>query len=466
VTTRTPYGPWIDEVLATRDTTITDRTIEHNSFYLELIWDITDKLTFTAEGRYVDEDNTITGPDPIENPALQEAPGTGPGTRTLCGSNGPCTPRPPGGGNGSGIPNGARGFGAVRPVQYITFERNDDYVTPRFALDWKARENLLLYGSYSVGKKPGGFSTITIGAFGLQSRSDIEFEPEQLKEYELGWKSSWLNRRLIVNGALFFEDFTDKQISTQAIIGNTLGNVIRNIGGAEVTGLELSTQWRATNKLTLALNYTYLDSEFTDFNISSSGAAEIARVGNCTPVPVVTVVPTAVTQVVAGMAVTSTVQQTQVTTTCNVSRTGNKLEDTPENAFAAQVSWRDQMANGWEWSADFSTRYQGKRFLEDDNSVWVDSYMITDASLGFSNEKWNILLYADNLFDDDTIRSGGSGPGNPVADFRFGQVLRAGPPIGTPPIVGGTIAAPFIPTLIFANLPDPRTVGLRVSYKF
>ena len=75
------------------------------------------------------------------------------------------------------------------------------------------------------------------------------------------------------------------------------------------------------------------------------------------------------------------------------------------------------------------------------------------------------MAYVDNLLDDDTIRSGGTGPGNALADLRTGVVAGGG-------IIPANLRNPVaafglsIPTAVFADLPRPRTIGVRVSYKF
>lgn len=433
-------GQFADEFNAAKDIVEVRRETDHKSFYAQFTWDITEKLTASIEGRYVDEDNEVLGPDPIERlappagttPAAQaDSANSGPGTQTICGTNGTCVL--------PGIPRGPRGFGPVRPVVYNTFERNDSYITPRAQVDYRITDDALVYGSYSQARKPGGFSTVTIGAFGLNNREDVEFDPEKLKQYEIGWKSAWLDRSLLVNGSLFYIDFTDKQVSTQEIRGSTLGNVIKNAGGAEISGLELSTQWRPIRQLTFSGSYTYLDSEYTDYTVTGGGAPEVARTGSCNIVTA------------AGAL------------TCEISRNGNQLEDTPEHSFAAQLGWRDKLGESdWEYFTDLVGRYQSKRFLEDDNTVWVDNYWLADLRFGLQSDHWTVIAFVDNLFDDDKIKSGGTGPGNALADFRFGQVGNA--IAGQPSF--GLVPSPLIPTNVYANMPDPRTYRLQLGYKF
>ena len=79
------------------------------------------------------------------------------------------------------------------------------------------------------------------------------------------------------------------------------------------------------------------------------------------------------------------------------------------------------------------------------------------------------MLFVNNVTDDDKIRSAGSGPANALATIRLAQTIGA---VGA--LVPANLRNPFgaspvglrIPTQVFANMPDPRTVGLRVNYKF
>ena len=315
-----------------------------------------------------------------------------------------------------------------------------------------------MYASYSEGRKPGGFATVTIGAFGLPSRDTIEFESEKIKVYELGSKWTSSDRRVQVNGAFFYQDFTDKQISTQVIIGSTLGTRVSNASGAELQGLELAAQWRATDRLSVGLRLThFLKYEYTDFETLSTGAAEIARVGNCTPVT------TVVTAVVAG------VPTNQAQTVCQLSRTGNHLEDTPETAVALNLGYRAPFGDGARhWFIDLDTSWIDKRFAEDDNSIVLDSYAMANLRFGVESERWAAQLYVNNLLNDDTVKSAGTGPGNAQADLRQAVILGQLAVPTTPVDLRNPVAAfgLAIPTSVFAQLPDPRTVGVRFNYRF
>ena len=442
--TSTSVAPYMDDVAAARPTTFTGRKVDHQSVYLELEWAVTDTLQLIAEARYVDEDNTVTGAY-TGGTAAAPAPGTGAaGTVTLCGTTGSCA-------NTAAIPYPAapgstlRTFAGATVTGYGSYKRNDSYVTPKGTIQWRPRDNLNLYASYAQAEKPGGFSTLQIGAAGLGALDGVEFLPEKMKVYEAGAKWTSDNRRLRVNGTYFLQDFTDKQVGGQVLIGNILANRISNAGGARLQGLELATDFRATEHLSLALGLTYfLEYEYTKYETPITSAGELARVGNCTPL------------------VTLAATGTSASVACIASRTGNKLEDTPELAAAFNASYRRPLGgSGLSWFADLDTTYTGKRYEGDDNALWVEANFLTNLRLGVESSRWSALVYVDNVADDRTIRSAGTGPGTVVGYFRVGQVIAA-----NTGFAARQVFAPQFPTPVFVDLPNPRTYGLRVNYRF
>jgi iron complex outermembrane receptor protein len=440
--TSTDVSRYMDDADRLRQPSLTRRFVDHQSLYLEFEWEIADSLMFIGEARYVDEDNTVSGPITAGN--------QGPGTVILCGATGDCR-------NAAAIPYpaqpGAPGSFASPPqIGRNEFKRNDSYVTPKATLQWRPSADLNVYGSYSEGRKPGGFGTLTVSAFGLPNRADVEFESEKIKVYEIGAKWVSEDRRVLVNGAAFLQDFTDKQVSTQVIVGNTLGNRITNAGGGELQGLEVTSQWRVSDSLTVGLGVThFLKYEFTDYTTLTSGPAEIARVGNCTPVT---------TLVTAGAT-------TSAQTTCSVDRSGNKFEDTPETAAAFNLSYRRPLGDaGRYWFADADYNYVGERYLEDDNSIWLEAYSNINLRFGVGGDRWTATLFVDNATDDDKIKSAGSTPANTFSDAR--TAVRVGTAGALPANLRNPVGAfgLAIPTGIFAELPRPRTFGLRVAYEF
>jgi iron complex outermembrane receptor protein len=123
--------------------------------------------------------------------------------------------------------------------------------TPRVGVNYQLGESHFLYFSYSKGFKSGGFNP--------GSYQNTPFDPEKLSAYEAGAKSTFLERRLQTNVAVFHYDYEDLQV--QDVQNNNV--IIRNAAGARVTGVELDAVFQPVEALTLDGSFTWLDAEFT-----------------------------------------------------------------------------------------------------------------------------------------------------------------------------------------------------------
>ena len=116
------------------------------------------------------------------------------------------------------------------------------------------------------------------------SQTEVIYKPEAMKVWEIGFKTMLQDSRLRLNGAVFFEDYTDKQTQVQKVFNGQLGSVTENANGGEAMGFEIDFAYAATDQISISGGYTYLDTEYTDFTLPSRSAGELARVGNCTRV--------------------------------------------------------------------------------------------------------------------------------------------------------------------------------------
>ena len=186
------------QVFNARQVTTVSRDTDHRSFYLALDFDLTDSLSARAEARWTNESTDLTGPNTPLNPFSRRA--EGPGTVNACGSSGNCIP---------GESHSPYGFGSAGNVATpITFSRSDSYVTPKVGLQWNRSDTTMMYFSWAVAKKPGGFSTLGIGGFGADGNGDgepdeIEFEPEEMQVWELGMKRTIYGRTHTLERRLF-----------------------------------------------------------------------------------------------------------------------------------------------------------------------------------------------------------------------------------------------------------------------
>jgi iron complex outermembrane recepter protein len=124
--------------------------------------------------------------------------------------------------------------------------------THKVNLTWRVDPAHLLYATYSTGYRPGG-NNRTAGI--------NPYKPDILTNYEVGFKTSWFDRHLTINGAAFIEEWKDLQYGLTA--AGTLGVVSTyNAGNARIKGIEGDINWRIGG-LTLSGSGTYIDAKLT-----------------------------------------------------------------------------------------------------------------------------------------------------------------------------------------------------------
>jgi len=100
---------------------------------------------------------------------------------------------------------------------------------PRLSAAYKFTPDKLIYASWGVGFRSGGFNP---PSFHIPIYRD-----EKLTNYEIGFKTQWLDHHLTLNGALFHSLVSNLQFS--AIDFNTGSQVTSNIDRVRINGAEL-----------------------------------------------------------------------------------------------------------------------------------------------------------------------------------------------------------------------------------
>ncbi len=457
-----------------------DATTRHWSFYARVDWAITDELNLSIEDRFVNEESSMTKPGGSSCTELAFIPGSvnslNPGaanravawldqTRTLCDNervmygyinNEVLTP-----------PN-------VLPVEltwrYIEGSTTSRYNTPKLTLDWSPIDGTKLFFSYAFAQKPGGINALIGGGGTAPPTIDNErFDPEKLKAYELGLKTQFQAAGYWqLNTSLFYQDYASKQVSIQVLDNAGIAQPrVVNASGAEVWGLEFEAIWQPEfmDGLLLSLSGTLLDASYTDWTDDTRNLVRAAAYGSCPLVYKYTgrdgVQQEATNPADITIEDTNKLQDgsyandgvdandPQPTAFCRLDYAGNDLERTPKQAYSASMRiQRPFLDTPYEYLFELSGNWQDKRWAEPENLVELDSYALVDVRLGLVSDKWEVIAYVDNLLDDDTFKTGGSGPdfGDQVTDLGF----TAG--LGT--------------THYFASMPDPRVFGIRAGYRF
>lgn len=129
--------------------------------------------------------------------------------------------------------------------------------SPRFGLKYNFSDNAMMYGSITGGFKSGGFNGRSTSLEQVAS-----FNPEKVWSYELGYKTKFLDNRVGVNIAAFYNDYTDMQLTSVRDVGGVIVVVTENAGEVEIKGFE--AEFVATPIAGLNLNGSigYLDAKY------------------------------------------------------------------------------------------------------------------------------------------------------------------------------------------------------------
>jgi iron complex outermembrane receptor protein len=398
------------------------------SLYGLLNWDIADTVSLVLEGRWVSEELEVTG-DTCNAPATLAV--TGLGSTESCGT----TFR---GASSVGVANG-NGLQAQDTYTRAVFgskssKFEDDFFAPKATLQWMPSDTQMFYGSIAEGIKPGGISTITAGAF--FNPDENTFDKEELWAYELGSKSTLFDGSVLLNAALFFQDYTNKQVGVTRYnpITDTDVGGIENAGEAETYGIELEALWKVTDYFSLSGSYTYLDSEYTKFTLETQSGTNVARNlaaggGGC-------------------LEVIDDTPDDDTIGTCIVDLEGNKIEDVPEHSFVGNARWESPLlSTGLDWYADASFIYKDSRYIDEFNAKELKSYWLMDFRTGLISDGWEIILFIDNVTDDDTAKSA----------VDFGSIVDS---------TRQGFSPPSPPDGVLVSMPDPRVVGIRANFSF
>ncbi|MBE1162156.1 TonB-dependent receptor [Dyella acidiphila] len=125
----------------------------------------------------------------------------------------------------------------------------------RANLLWHITPDAMVYYTFSQGFRPGGFNRTTSGVAKLdgeaQYQKPISYAPDTLTNNELGFKTTFLDDRLLFNGSLY--DMRWNNVQMQFFNPLVLGNTTFAVNGPnyKVDGLELQFQARITDGLSV-----------------------------------------------------------------------------------------------------------------------------------------------------------------------------------------------------------------------
>jgi len=132
-------------------------------------------------------------------------------------------------------------------------------------ISYKATNHAMVYADWAQGFRPGGANSgLPSGPNGCYAAGVPQtYTPDTLNNYEIGWKTTSSDNRLLWNGAAYYMDWKE----LQALIYNALvcpsSSYNINVGTARIYGAESNIDYRVTDNLTLQAAVNYTDARVT-----------------------------------------------------------------------------------------------------------------------------------------------------------------------------------------------------------
>jgi outer membrane receptor protein involved in Fe transport len=260
---------------------------------------------------------------------------------------------------------------AIGPSGLIKRNLDEDSTSWRLAVNYDVTDDTSVYTSYSRGFKSGSFPT-------LGASNSNQYKPvkqEQLDAYEIGFKSSLQDGAAQVNGAIFYYDYTDKQLLTK-ISDPVFGRLfaLENVDDSEVWGAEIDALWMPLDGLTLGTAVSWMETEIGQFIGSNQVGDEINFNGSEFPFS-------------SNWAATATAKY-------EWNLTSNLV-----GMVAVDANYTgDTVA---DYKSDDATDTSGNPY-QYDSRFDIDSYTLLNARIGVSSADgtWNTFAWGRNLTDE------------------------------------------------------------------
>jgi iron complex outermembrane receptor protein len=162
------------------------------------------------------------------------------------------------------------GGGPIDP-SVCTYSASTDSkkVTWLASADWRPIPELMVYGSYSRGYRAGGFSIQAASAIpttaAALAANFTPFLPEVVDNFELGFKSDMLDRRLRINGAFFRQDYSNIQAQIRDAVNGQVVTLIRNAAKAKPYGGEIEVIGQVTPEWQINGSAAYLRAKYDEY---------------------------------------------------------------------------------------------------------------------------------------------------------------------------------------------------------
>lgn len=263
------------------------------------------------------------------------------------------------------------------PIVVPRLESSDDDLSYRFGAQFDVNDDVMAYATFSRGYKGAALNMLNNLNAATVNSGQAVLDPETAKNFELGLRSTWLDRRLLLNVTLFNTDFTNFQ--AQTFNPQLLAFALDNAGKLRTRGVELEALYKPMQGLNLSANLAYTDAKIRDFKF------------NCYP-----------GQTAAQGCVD--IDGSGPATALGQDLAGKPIANAPEWAFNLSGSYETPLGfvamNGFV-NATYSYRSSVNFGFNQDPNTVQNGYGLFNASIGVAtaDDRIRVSVFAKNLFD-------------------------------------------------------------------
>ncbi|MCB2114518.1 MAG: TonB-dependent receptor [Parvularculaceae bacterium] len=260
------------------------------------------------------------------------------------------------------------------------FEFKLDRFLPRGGVEYDVTDNVLFYTNAAVGARNGGVGT-ALSALGVSGGDpdvffdNLLFDEDSVFSVDGGFKSEWRDGDITANLGLFYTRYNDTQIQVNTPVNNTINGPKQRI-----IGLEFESTYRVSDSLSTFFNAAAMDAEFTENQLISGAPAGAPA------------------------------------TFFDLMK-GNRPVNAPKFTMATGYSFSHPIGAGnLNLTSSGSFQYIGRRnsSVENYKSTELDPLTSLNLRLGIENDVWSLNVFATNLLNDiEEINIGA----NPIAQF-------------------------------------------------
>lgn len=288
--------------------------------------------------------------------------------------------------------------------------------TPRLIANYDINPDTMVYASWARGVNPAQFNAAILNQPGsvqtiaAQAGVSVAVEPEKITNYEAGIKGRALGGNLRYTFAAFYAKWRNQINSVTLLIPTvpipTLTAGFQNSGSVDIKGLELDTQWRANDLVTFEFSAALTDTRINSFK--SLTLSQLTGIFNY-----------------AGKEMPFT----------------SKWSTNTAVQFGHPIAGMDAK---WFWRTDWS--YRSGFWTGQANTTKTAGRNLVNTRFGITAGRFTVEGFVNNVFNDTKIAT--------LIDNSLFD------PVGVAPLSSRANAS------LFYNLPDKRTAGAQVKYKF